>query len=214
MPFPYYRRLSKKDKATYRKSDAIGAVNLPDAKRVWAFTNALEDELKSGDRTRVERAAYQLVLVLTKALRVLPVNVKVLVTRPRSAESELHGLYTRQANKVPVIQVWMRTSAHKRIVAFRTFLRTLLHEVCHHLDYELYRFADSFHTEGFFRRESSLTRQVIAPTRTRAPEDKPTLRETAATPNKRPNRQSSHAEQPPKNSPKKKPKPQQLLLPL
>jgi hypothetical protein len=30
----------------------------------------------------------------------------------------------------------MRTAAHKRVVAFRTFLRTLLHELCHHLDYE------------------------------------------------------------------------------
>jgi hypothetical protein len=46
-------------------------------------------------------------------------------------------------------------------VAFRTFLRTLLHEIVHHLDYELLKLADSFHTEGFFRRESSLFRQIV-----------------------------------------------------
>jgi len=29
----------------------------------------------------------------------------------------------------------MRTARHKKIVAFKTFLRTLLHELCHHLDF-------------------------------------------------------------------------------
>jgi hypothetical protein len=46
-------------------------------------------------------------------------------------------------------------------VVFRTFLRTLLHEVCHHLDYDLLRLPDSFHTEGFYKRESSLLKQIL-----------------------------------------------------
>jgi hypothetical protein len=49
-------------------------------------------------------------------------------------------------------------------VAFRTFLRTLLHEIGHHLDYEYLKLADSFHTEGFFRRESSLFTQLVPAT--------------------------------------------------
>jgi hypothetical protein len=55
----------------------------------------------------------------------------------------------------------MRTARHRRVVAFRTFLRTLLHEVGHHVDYERLALADSYHTEGFFRRESSLFRQLV-----------------------------------------------------
>jgi len=47
------------------------------------------------------------------------------------------------------------------VVAFRTFLRTLLHEFCHHLDYECYKLHDSFHTEGFYKRESSLLKQLL-----------------------------------------------------
>jgi uncharacterized damage-inducible protein DinB len=47
------------------------------------------------------------------------------------------------------------------VVAFRTFLRTLLHELCHHLDYQHLRLADSFHTEGFYKRESSLFHQLV-----------------------------------------------------
>ena len=55
----------------------------------------------------------------------------------------------------------MRTARKGRVGAFRTFLRTLLHELLHHLDYEVLELGDSFHTEGFFRRESSLFRQLV-----------------------------------------------------
>jgi hypothetical protein len=66
----------------------------------------------------------------------------------------------------------MRTVARKQVVAFKTFLRTLLHELCHHLDYELYRLPETFHTEGFYKRESSLYYQIRgeAPKPERAPE--------------------------------------------
>jgi hypothetical protein len=48
-----------------------------------------------------------------------------------------------------------------RVVAFRTFLRTLVHELGHHLDYRYLKLGGSQHTEGFFRRESSLVRQIL-----------------------------------------------------
>ena len=54
----------------------------------------------------------------------------------------------------------MRTAHRVQVVKFKTFLRTLLHELCHHLDYQKFRLKDSFHTEGFYRRESSLLRQL------------------------------------------------------
>jgi hypothetical protein len=55
----------------------------------------------------------------------------------------------------------MRTAKHKRAVAFRSFLRTLLHELCHHLDYEFFHFPETMHTEGFYNRESSLFHQLV-----------------------------------------------------
>jgi hypothetical protein len=87
--------------------------------------------------------------------------VEVLAVRPSAEWGELHGLYTASESGPARIQVWMRTARHRRVVAFRTFLRTLLHEVGHHLDYELLHLPDSLHTEGFFRRESSLFRQLV-----------------------------------------------------
>ena len=59
------------------------------------------------------------------------------------------------------ITVWMRTAQKEQVVKFRTFLRTLLHEVCHHLDYEYYKLTETFHTQGFYTRESALMRELL-----------------------------------------------------
>jgi hypothetical protein len=70
-----------------------------------------------------------------------------------------------------VITVWMRTAARQQVVAFRTFLRTLVHEVCHHLDYELLALEETFHTEGFYKRESTLSNALFEQERAGAPAD-------------------------------------------
>ena len=44
---------------------------------------------------------------------------------------------------------------------FKTFLRTFLHELGHHLDYELWGLGDSLHTEGFYHRENILFKQLM-----------------------------------------------------
>src|SRR5213076_3174997 len=54
----------------------------------------------------------------------------------------------------------------KRAIALRTFLRTLLHEVGHHVDYTGLRLKDSFHTESFYKRETSLFYQLVPERRT------------------------------------------------
>jgi hypothetical protein len=61
------------------------------------------------------------------------------------------------------------TGQRGRVVKFRTFLRTVLHELCHHLDYELYRLPETFHTEGFYKRESHLLKQLAGGPPSKAP---------------------------------------------
>jgi hypothetical protein len=135
-------------------------VQLPDARGLRPAVSALEQAMLGARRPAVERAASDLCTGITRALGAPPLRVKVLAKRPVQAGGELHGLYTLADDGRALIQIWMRTAAHKRVVAFRTFLRTLLHEVCHHLDFTLFGLRESFHTEGFFRRESSLFRQL------------------------------------------------------
>jgi hypothetical protein len=161
MPFAYYNRLSSRDQAVYRRSDAVTSLALPEAEGLHPRIEQLRQALARDDRRTVAAVAGALALGLARRLGVPPVDVEVLAVRPSAAWGELHGLYTRDERRPPRIQLWMRTARHRRVVAFRTFLRTLLHEVGHHLDYELLGLADSFHTEGFFRRESSLFRQLV-----------------------------------------------------
>lgn len=161
MPFSYYARLSPRDRDVYRESDAVATVALPRPQTLHPVVDELRAALSSEDRRAVESAAGRLALGLTRLLGLPPVRLSVLAVRPSSTWGELHGLYTREPGREARIQLWMRTARHKRVVAFRTFLRTLLHEVGHHLDYEHLRLRESFHTEGFFKRESSLFRQLV-----------------------------------------------------
>lgn len=158
--FSYYRRLSAADQRTYRKSDAVTRVELTRVPALRSLTEALRTTLESGKRGDVERRAHALCSGITTDLGVPPVTTKVRSVRPADRSGELHGLYTWEQGKRPVIEVWMRTAKNEKVVAFRTFLRTLLHEVCHHLDFTLLELSETFHTEGFFRRESSLVRQL------------------------------------------------------
>lgn len=73
----------------------------------------------------------------------------------------------------------MRTAKQRRVVAFRTFLRTLLHEVGHHIDYTRLALRESFHTEGFYKRESSLFHQLVPQERTKT---MPTMEDYAKQP--------------------------------
>lgn len=163
MPLPYYAKLSDKDKRVYRKSAKISSIDLPKHAHATLVSKALalrapleEDRLR-----RLGRCANDLISSLCAAFEVPAPVVRVRAVRPRDQSEELHGLYTRWDDGSAEIEVWARTAAKEKPVAFRTFVRTLLHEVCHHLDYVLLRLPDTFHTEGFFQRESSLTRQLL-----------------------------------------------------
>ena len=161
MPFSYYDRLSRRERAVYDRSDQVTRLELPLAESLRPLVDLLRVALERDRRPEVEAIAQRLALGITRALGVEDVGVAVLAVRPTLRDAELHGLYTRDGRRPPKIQLWMRTVHYKRVVAFRTFLRTLLHEVCHHLDYTLLALADSFHTQGFFQRESSLFYQLV-----------------------------------------------------
>lgn len=163
MVFAYYHRLGKAQQAVYRRSDSIEHVPLKRPADVRPAIAALEDALATEDQKQTRQACHTLVLGITRDLKLPAVETRVLSARPAHNWGELHGLYEPAADRnLARITVWMRTARHKRVVAFRTFLRTVLHELCHHLDYELFQLADSFHTEGFFKREASLFRQLVS----------------------------------------------------
>ena len=161
MVFDYYNRLSAKKQSVYRQSDAITAIRLPDPQPLRLAAQSLVAALKSEDRDTVQSLSQQIADGIIAQLKVPSLRIQVLAVRPSDDWGELHGLYLPEEDgKTARIQLWMRTAKQKRVVAYKSFLRTLLHELCHHLDYELYRFPETFHTEGFYSRESSLLHQL------------------------------------------------------
>ena len=164
MVFSYYRRLSATHKRIYRQSDRISVVKLPRDADYFALTDAIKQALSMADRRRVWDGSQALSDRITGGLAIPPVSIVVLERRPFNEAEELHGFYKpREEGEGAMITVWMRTAQRQQVVAFKSFLRTLLHEMCHHIDYEYLELAESFHTEGFYKRESSLFHQLVAP---------------------------------------------------
>jgi hypothetical protein len=160
--FAYYNRLPESGKVIYRKSDRVTSIKLPDRCQRPELIKPLQTALHDSDRKATAHACQQLARCITSGLSIPPVVVNVLARRPSDDYGELHGLYDPRGGRAPpVITVWMRTAQRRQVVAFRTFLRTLLHELCHHCDYEYLHLAESYHTEGFYQRESSLFRQLV-----------------------------------------------------
>lgn len=162
MPFAYYQKLKSTQKHSYEKSDEISVVRLPHMEKFKAFLPQVALALESGSLSETRIMTQKLVNGLTQVFQVPGIQIKVLTTRPSNRRGELHGLYEISADqKLPTITVWMRTAKKKQVVAFKTYLRTLLHEVLHHLDYHHFKLGESFHTKGFYQRESSLLRQFM-----------------------------------------------------
>jgi hypothetical protein len=163
MPFAYYDRLSPARKRIYRKSDAIETIGLPRGIEPGADVAAIRIALAREDRAGAQAACQHLVDALVGGYKVPPIRIRVLAQRPSDDYGELHGLYEPEEGRSRArITVWMRTAQRRQVVAFKSFLRTLVHEVCHHLDYELFALEETFHTEGFYKRESSLANALLA----------------------------------------------------
>lgn len=178
MPFAYYNGLNHKQKRIYRESDQVQAFPLPDAEAIQPLALKIHAALNSGRLDRTQKWGQALLDTTTTQLGIRNIRLELLDVRPSNSKIELYGLYyPTEGRKLPKIKLWMRTAKRRQVVAFKTFLRTLLHELCHHLDYECLGLKDSFHTEGFYRRESSLLYQILpAQFTAKRPRGKPTVK--------------------------------------
>jgi hypothetical protein len=163
----YFYRLPARAQRVWLKSDAIDRFELvPDA-ATFSLAGALIDALTTGAPFVIERAAQALADQICRLTAVRGVRVEVRGVRPHNTRGELHGIfYPRGPSSrpgAPLIILWMRTARRHDVVKPKTFVRTLMHELGHYLDYALFRLEDSFHTTGFFRRESFLVRLLFPP---------------------------------------------------
>jgi hypothetical protein len=146
----------------YDRSDAVTSIPLRPSLDLLQAVRQLAAALQQGDRRRVAVLAQQIADGVCADMRVPVLSVVVQGRRPSSRAGELHGLYTPgERHRRDTVKVWMMTAKRGQVVAFRTFLRTLVHELCHHLDYTFLDLADSLHSDGFYMRESAMVRRLI-----------------------------------------------------
>jgi hypothetical protein len=113
--------------------------------------------METGKAADVRRPCTEFLDRAAEFYKVPPCSIRVLAARPLRVRenwtTELFGDYDPGTMN---IRLWMRTAVRKDVTSFGTFLNTLCHEFCHHLDFHLFKFEDSWHTRGFYERTAVL----------------------------------------------------------
>jgi hypothetical protein len=145
------------DRAGYLESDRIKTLDLPENGALLTIANAIESDMKTGKTADVRRPCAEFLAETSNFYQTPTCGIRVLAARPlRVRENwtiELFGDYHPESM---LIRLWMRTAVRKEVTSFGTFLNTLCHEFCHHLDFHRFGFSDSWHTRGFYERTAAL----------------------------------------------------------
>jgi hypothetical protein len=146
-----------KNRAAYLESDRIKTLLLPEGGRLPTIAKSIELAMQTGKTADVRRACAEFLEEASEFYKTSECGVRVLAARPLRVRenwtTELFGDYDPGTMN---IRLWMRTAVRKDVTSFGTFLSTLCHEFCHHLDFQKFKFPDSWHTRGFYERTAAL----------------------------------------------------------
>jgi len=151
----------KVDKQEYSRSDDMRSMPLPVIGSLRENAALLERALADENRAALQKLSNSLALEIASAYGAEPANIKVLGVRPLEKSDdyvdEIYGDYDPETLR---IRLWMRTAVKKKATSYGTFLATLCHEVCHHLDIVKFELPNTFHTRGFFERTGLLYHHI------------------------------------------------------
>jgi hypothetical protein len=147
----------RKNRTGFLESDRIKTLDLPRNGPLTEIAQRLESAMKSDNIRDVRSACADFLATASSFYEVSKCGVRVLAARPvRTREHGTFELFGDYSPDSRLIRVWMRTAVRKEVTSFGTFLSTLCHEFCHHLDFQKFGFADSWHTRGFYERAAIL----------------------------------------------------------
>lgn len=145
------------NRTKFLESDRLTSLDLPENGNLVEISHSIEMAMADGNSALVRKHCDALLAELSEFYGVPDSGIRVLAARPLRVRerwtSELFGDYSPDTM---LIRVWMRTAVRKEVTSFGTFLSTLCHEFCHHLDFQKFRFPDSWHTRGFYERAGAL----------------------------------------------------------
>jgi hypothetical protein len=147
----------RKNLRAFTESDELITLPLPADDGFIRIAGSIEAAMKAGKPAKVLEASEEFLNTASHFYQVRKCGLRVLAARPlRVREYSTLELFGDYHPDTILIRVWMRTAVHKRVTSFGTFLSTLCHEFCHHLDFHKFRFPDSWHTRGFYERTAAL----------------------------------------------------------
>jgi len=147
----------KKDLQWFLDSDLLQTLPLPKTDELPTIAGAIAMAMKADNVRQVIRSCDEFLKAASAFYRVPRCTVRVLAARPlRVRERSRIELFGDYHPDTKAIRVWMRTAIRKDITSFGTFLSTLCHEFCHHLDFHRFGFRNSWHTRGFYQRTAML----------------------------------------------------------
>ena len=147
----------KADRARFWESDRLRTIELPRDGRLLESAKSIEAAMKTGVGAEVHNTCYRFVADAASFYQVPACDIRVLAARPlRIRESWATELFGDYNPETMLIRVWMRTAVRKEVTSFGTFLSTLCHEFCHHLDLRRFGFPNSWHTRGFYERTAAV----------------------------------------------------------
>ena len=145
------------NRASFLESDRVRTLDLPQDRCLPSIAKSIESVMKSGTGADVRGLCAQFLSAASEFYKVPNCAIRILAARPLHVRErgtfELFGDYDPETS---AIRVWMRTAVRKEVTSSGTFLSTLCHEFCHHLDFQMFRFKDSWHTRGFYERAAAL----------------------------------------------------------
>jgi hypothetical protein len=142
----------------FRESERLTSMEVPAQPGLSQLAQVISSVMKDGSRAEVGRACAHFLGAAAAFYGVRVPEVRALAARPRRVregrwETELFGDYSLGDAR---IRIWTRTAVRKQVTSFGTFLSTLCHEFCHHLDCQKFGFNRSPHTRGFYERAALL----------------------------------------------------------
>jgi len=147
----------KANRAQFLESDQMKTLDLPNNGRLPSITKSIESAMKGGKGADVRNTCADFLATASDFYEVPTCGIRVLAARPlRTRERGTFELFGDYDAETSVIRVWMRTAVRKEVASFGTFLSTLCHEFCHHLDFKKFGLVDSWHTRGFYERAAVL----------------------------------------------------------
>ena len=150
--WPFDARRHRSYVRSNRETTVPIAVGAPILESVRALRMALAGEDDAG----IGRTSQRVVDTLCDAVSLPRIPVRVGGRRLVRGKIEYYGFCARNG----WMTLYSRTARRNLVVAFKTYLNTLVHEYMHHYDWHALRI-ESMHTSGFYQRVGHLYRRIL-----------------------------------------------------